>query len=693
MLTYPCISTGLGALCLLAGYTDLATAQEFPPPPIVFAGVQSVIPTRGLSAPSGLAVDSEGNLYIADTGNDRVVEITAAGAQRTVASGVVAGAALKGPTAVAVDTSFNIYVADPENNRLVEVTPDGEARLIGTGLSHPSGVAVDSVGNVYIADTGHDQIVEVSHGVQTIAIGRHPYGDALSMPTGISVFGSAVASDQDELVITSSGGGTVVEAAIKGSKPVGVQVLATGLNNPISAVLATPTDSYASDSQYVDDWVQVTELEYGELFVADAGSSRLWSYSSFGNIYYEVSQQMRSSPLGVSSPGGLAIDSSGNIYISDSGKNRIRKMTTGYSVNFGSVAVGRSGATVSLTLSFLAKAEMPMPSVVTRGAIDKDFKLADSGTCKIGETYEANSICTLDVIFAPRVRGEREGALNFAGGSGGVGNAGTVYLHGGGNAPQTAYSPGAQTTLATGFKDPQGVAVDGDGNAYVADHGDGEIYKVTPSGAKSAFAMLKEASSLAMDGAGNLYAVASDPAQYPGTSFYEIGPGGRKSDLIGFLIKGYEPLTPADLAVGGSGDLFAAFTGGNVLETTLSSVGTNILSKNFQPGGLAVGGAGNVFITDQDNSRVWRVTPNGAKSTLGSGYNRPEGIAVDAEGDVFVADFGNNRVVQVTPEGKQSTVGSGLSEPTAVAVDDLGNIYITDAGNGRLVKIDRRATR
>jgi sugar lactone lactonase YvrE len=693
MLSYRRVTSrtfiSLGVVCLLGGSAGVATAGQYGPPPIVFAGVQSIIPTHGLSAPSGLAVDSEGNLYIADTGNDRVVEITTTGEQKTVVSGVVAGAPLKGPTAVAVGPKFAIYIADPNNNRVVKVTPNGEASLIGKRLSEPSGVAVDPSGNVYIADTGHDRIVEVSHGVQTTVVTSNNLSVNLSRPAGISV--SEWPTFGTTLVISDSGASAIDAFNLAN----GELSESYGFGRPIAAIAAAATYSYAG-------YGGQPYLGYGFFYVADAGTDQVWAEAcppcEVEYVNYETSgpnpgiQDSSSPAIGVSSPGGIATDSSGNIFISDSGANRIVKLTPGHSVDFGSVAVGKSGTSVPLTLSFTALTELTMPSVVTKGALKEDFKLADSGTCKIGATYEPNTNCTLDVIFSPGSPGEREGALNLARGSGGVTNVDTVYLHGVGQAPQIAYGPGVQTTLATGFKDPRGVAIDGDGNVYVADNGDNEIYQVTPTGAKRTFAALEAPRTLAMDGAGNLYTVGNVPNPPPGfdgsSSIYEISQSKQESDILAELTDS----DPVGLAIDGSGDVLASDGISKVYETTFRTFLLSPIYPGcclFPPGAMAVDGSGNLYLVDLDDSRVWKITPKGERSTVGSGFNHPLGLAVDGEGNLYVADSGNDRVVQITPDNKQSTVGSDLSEPTAVAVDDLENIYVTDAGDGRLVKIDR----
>ena len=84
-----------------------------------------------------MAVDGSGDVFIADTGNNRVVEVKADGTQTTVGSG------LNDPVGVAVDGTGDVFIADFGNNRVVEVKADGTQTTVGSGLNHPVGVAVD----------------------------------------------------------------------------------------------------------------------------------------------------------------------------------------------------------------------------------------------------------------------------------------------------------------------------------------------------------------------------------------------------------------------------------------------------------------------------------------------------------------------------------------------------------------------
>ena len=125
-------------------------------------GGTAIAYASGFSAPTGVAADGYGNLYVADTGNNRIVEVQPGGGQI-----VLPISGLSKPAAVAVDTSGNLYVADTGNNRVVEFAPSGGQSTVNigaTGTVTPVGIAVDPAGDIYIADTTGMQVIVSEQG-------------------------------------------------------------------------------------------------------------------------------------------------------------------------------------------------------------------------------------------------------------------------------------------------------------------------------------------------------------------------------------------------------------------------------------------------------------------------------------------------------------------------------------------------
>jgi len=325
-----------------------------------FSGDNGLATSAQLSYPSSVALDSAGNLYIADPDNDRIRRVSN-GVIATVAgngaccfigdNGPATSAQLYSPSGAAVDAAGDLYIADTNNHRVRKVSNGVITTVAGTGtvgfggdnglatsaqLGYPQGVAVDSAGNLYIADNG--SVRKVSNGViTTVAGGGDVFGDngpatsALVAPAGVAVdvAGNLYIADPTDQCIRKVSGGVIttvagicqipVCAGIGGGCPDKPNGGYSGDNGPaISALLSSPE--------------AVTVDGAGNLYIADTGNGRIRKVSNGvittvaggGSLFFE-NGPATSTEL---SPHGIALDAAGNLYIAD-GISSVRKVSNG----------------------------------------------------------------------------------------------------------------------------------------------------------------------------------------------------------------------------------------------------------------------------------------------------------------------------------------------------------------------------
>lgn len=286
------------------------------------------------SSPSGVAVDAAGNVYVADSNNHRIRKISAAGVVSTLAGSGSAGygdgtgtaARFDSPSGVAVDTSGNVYVADSNNHRIRKITPAGVVSTLagdgtsafadGTGtaarFTWPYGVAVDATGTVYVADTNGNRIRKItSAGVVTTLAGSGSggYSDgsgtaaSFNRPYGVAVTAAGtvyVADTDNHRIRRITPGGTVTTLAGSGASG---YVDGTG----------TAAQFYWSDGIGVDAW--------GNVYVADTGNARIRTISSTALV------TTLAPSTSFNYPDGVAIDAAGTVYVADMDNHRIIKIT------------------------------------------------------------------------------------------------------------------------------------------------------------------------------------------------------------------------------------------------------------------------------------------------------------------------------------------------------------------------------
>ncbi len=644
------------------------------PPPVRFLGVPAPVFTTGIEFPIGMAVDTSGNVYIAEYSGNAVYKETLQGSGSYVRSTVASGFAI-GPVGLAVDGAGNVYVGLDIGSgaSLLKETLQGNGSYvqsqIGSGLDSVYGVAVDSGGNVYaVNNAGPETVLKF-------------------IPSGSTYTSS---------VIFTSPGGTLAGLALDNS---GNLFVAKEYTSTVYKL--TPTGDPATTTAYTSSVITTTAQSAfdvavdsaGDLYIADtAGYLRLETPNGSSSYTETVLAS------GLSSSYGVTISPAGTIYFGQAGA--VDDFSPA-AVNFGTHVVKTTTSAYTLNYTIQSGTVVSAIDVVTQGVINAqsgspEFVKASGGTC-IVQTYGGLTTCSVKVTFTPQFPGLRTGAVQFLDGSGDVQS--TAYLYGIGTAPVAAFSPGTTSLLSvsglgsTPLNGPRGPVSDAAGNLFVADSLNNRIVKIAPGGAATVISTpgitLSAPTGVAIDGAGNLYIADSGNGRVVKLSAQGLTSVMDTNSLA--LSANYS------VAVDGLGNVYTSDATNNrvlifpnigtahVLATTGVTLGTAY--------GVAADGNGNVFIADDSNSRIVKVN-NGTGTVFSTGslspaLLNPESVAVDTVGNVYVSDTGNNRMVEVsagTTNGIELGTGSySLSLPNGAAVGNMGDLYMCDGSNDRIV--------
>lgn len=606
-----------------------------------FGGMQSTVPMNGLTGPLGVAVDAAGDLFVTDN-SDFVFKVPAGGGTQTTLAN------LNTPEGIAVDKLGNVFIVASSSTPplIMEIPVNSSTPVIvpTTGLGGPEGIAVDAAGNLFIADSGNHNVVEVLAGS----------GSQITVASNLGGSMAVTVDQAGNLFVADVLGNRILEIPPGGGAAVPV---ISGLHSPSGVAVDTA----------------------GDLFVADSASNSVLEYPAGGGAPLSLGS-------GFNQPTGIALDQSGNIFVTDSNNYRVVEIQRP-SVNFGTVNLCPAGhatpapcsQTLTLNYNVTAGDSLGPVKVVTGGAQNKDFTLANGSTC-IGAVTTGTQ-CTVNVNFTPSTAGPRHGAVQLTDSSGNL--LSTTLIYGLAVGPQMAFGSAAQAVLDNDVSGSFGVAVDGSGNAFVADAANGRVVEI-PAGGGSPITVASGFSyplGVAVTGAGDI--IVTDD----GTGLVlELPASGGSPITLASTISG-----PAGVAVDGAGNLFiASYNTQSVVQLRVSGgAPTQVAAGLLNPIGVALDGAGNLFIADSGNNRVVKVPVGGGiLTTVANGLSNPTGVAVDVAGDVFIADQNNGRLVEVPAGGgTQITVGSFPYEPSGVALDATGNLFVLTLGDDKLQEI------
>lgn len=624
-----------------------------------FSGDGGPAAFASLNNPQGVAMDPAGDVYILDVFNSRIRKVSTNGVITTVAGNGIQGFSGDGGLAtsasinidfggLAVDAAGNIYIADDLSQRVRKVSNGIITTVAGNGLqgfsgdggpatgaalNGPSHVALDAAGNLYIADSGNNVIRKVSNGVITTIAGNGIAGccgdgglaviASFNRPTGLAfdAAGNLYVADTLNYRIREISNGTITTVA--GNGTIGF----AGDGGP-----ATAAELYAPYGVAVD--------AAGSLYIADASNRRVRKVSNgiintlAGNGQFQFSGDGGpATSASLTTPPGLALDASGNIYI-DNG-DRIRKVSNGIITTVaGNGSFGFSGDGGPATSA----------AINSIGVTDAQgsLYLGDGGTGHVRKV--SNGIITT-------IAGN--GKFSFSGDGG----------------------PATSASLAG----PYGVALDSAGNLYLADNGNNRIREVsngiitTVAGSGSpCYTAASTCGSFSGDGGPATSATLSNPQGVAVDSVGNIYIADTYNNRIRKVSNGIITTVAGNGSPGFSGD------GGPATGASL-----------YEPVGVAVDASGNLYIADSANNRIRKVSSgtittvagNGKAAFAGDGglataasLSYPAQVAVDSAGNLYIADQNNNRVREV------------LASPPAVGVVVAGDsLSLTQASGGKPV--------
>jgi sugar lactone lactonase YvrE len=679
------------------------------------ASVPAVLISAGLNAPKGVAVDSTGNVYIADTGNNAIKEWVAASNSLIVP--VATG--LNAPQGVAVDGVGSVYIADTGNNALKKWTPANNAvtTLVASGLSVPTGVAVDGMGNVFIANNAYGSAVNE----WTVANGSLTTLVSVSYPSGVAV---DVAGNV-YVVANYYGLGQVTELRPDSS----VTVLVTSWCSPFGV---------AVDGA-------------GNVYIGESGYNAIGVWNAVAN---DTNALVSS---GLSGPCGVAVDGAGNVYFADTGNNAIKELPHAFLDATPKIEGPLAGndslpavlpATAGLFALFPPTSDQPWLTVsgVTNGIVSFSFTATTSNrtahisllgqsipihqgtgsntytistsSLVVGPSAGTNAVMlTVDPSFGAWTNtpnaswlhltpanqnglgstnvsfcfdanpgATRSGTVTIGDQTLTVMQAGSTYVPAGGGLPGVFVDLTSKAESNVGGTDtlpvvlPPSIDLTGT-NApasdqpwlTIADATNGVVcfsFSANTGPARVAHIFLLGQTITVVQGSNSSLGK---------TQFLEGPAAGRDSVVLAVM-----PLTAAWTATADVPWLHLS------VNNQSGAGSTNVIfSFDANPGATRSGTltiAGQSLTVTQAGSTY--VMANPLTALVSSNLSYPQGIAVDAVGNVYIADAQNNAIKKWTAASSavSTLVSTGLSGPQALAVDVAGNVYIADTQNNAIKK-------
>jgi polygalacturonase/sugar lactone lactonase YvrE len=624
-----------------------------------------------LNKPRGVSTDPHGNIYIAGYNDNKVYEYSVStGLLYLVAGngtkpssptasngdgGAATAAMLNGPRGVWADSVGNIYIADTTDNKIRVVNSTGTIQTFaGTGttsssgdgglataatIDNPQGVLTDANDNVYIADSQKVRVVCV-----TCEAGSGLY----QLLTKVGV-----ATPQNGFIYTLAGGGS---AAYSGP------ALANTISmSPQKLAMDSSGNLYISDGNGAA-WFVDSRTAYIRLIAGDTTTNCASATDGFGDACPATQAIIGDGGNGI----GVGMDSLGNIYVSDTLNARIRKVST----NLHSPATATSAtATLPIEIHFIA-GDGPAASNAFAYA-SSEWQL---GTPSCTTNLDTTVDCLINSSFTPAVPGARSTPLtvNSSGG-----NTAYLALSGTGLGAGATLDPATQTNFGANLQ-VLGIATDNSGNVYAADAKSKSLLRFSAAavslgaGATSTtLATVTAPSAVAVDARGYAYIADSSTGLIT-----QISPGGTVMALP------FKFTSPAGLAVDALNNLYVSDPAAQAVYQLSPTTGAQralAIGALVAPAGIAIDPSGNLLVTDPGAPAIYRFNVStGATTTISSPAVKSSAIAVDAAGNLLIADTASIDAVPASTNSAAFTVASVT--PSGLGIDAAGNLYTGYAG-------------
>ena len=541
-------------------------------------------------SPNGIAVAPNGNMYVADTDNNRVQEFTAAGEYVTQwGSGGSEKSQFVHPAGVAVAPNGNVYVTDSGNDRVTEFSATGEyitkwgSYGAGSGqFKTPEGIAVAPNGNVYVTDSGNDRVQEFSS-----------TGEAVIAKWGSEGKGSGQFENPDGIAVAANGHVYVIDAG------------------------NFRVEEFSATGGYVTQWSTgdgapegVAVSPNGDVYVTDVGSIRVEEFSSSG-AYITQWGSYGSEAGQLGHPQGIAVRTNGVVYVTDSTDQRVEEFS--YPARDDSLQWGSEGA---------GNGQFENAKGVAVAA-NGDLYVADTGNARV-EEFAATGEYITKWGSAGSGNGQFKTPRDVA-----VAPNGNVYVVDGENRRVQEFSSTGEYVTQWGskgkgngqFERPYGIAVAANGDVYVGDSETDRVQEFTATGEYltqwgaegKGNGQFKAPYGIAVAPNGNVYVVdgSNDRVQEFSATGEYITQWGSSGKAAG------EFESPQGIAVAPNGNVYVV-DGGNDRVQEFSASGQFLArfgSEGTETGHMkeptyvTVAPHGNVYVMDSGNSRVQEWDP------------------------------------------------------------------------------------